>query len=47
MKERSDGRGEEGRKLNGNEMERIQVDVETICPKQYHVIQEGRRRRNV
>ena len=43
MKERS----KEGRKLNENEMEEIQVDVETICLKQYHVIQEGRRRKNV
>ena len=38
MKERS----KERRKLNENEMEEIQVDVETICLKQYHVIQEGR-----
>ena len=47
MEERSDGRSEEGGKLNENETEGIQVDVETTCLKQYHVIQEGRRRRSV
>ena len=45
-KERSDGRSEEGRKLSENEQEMIQVDEERVCLKQYHVIQEGRRRMN-